>query len=150
MRPALLFLLGLMSPAPAADPVTWDTAKADHRVVVVRAESAADPRLAEQRRRWNQQREGLALRDVVIWEWTGASDLRRWPDGVQLDVRARLASIDPALVTAPWRVVLIGRDGGAKASWDRVVGTSEVFDLIDAMPMGRREMAERERRQRVP
>jgi len=141
---AVLAMVCLVMPSRADAPVPWDKAKADHRVVVVRAGSAQEPRLADQRRRWIEQREGLAVRDVVVWEWIGDGDVRRWPDGVRLDVRDRLASLDSALAGAAWRVVLLGRDGGAKAAWDDVVDPMSVFDLIDTMPMGQREKAARE------
>jgi len=141
---AALAMVCLVTPSRADAPVPWDKAKADHRVLVVRSVSAQDPRLADQRRRWLEQREGLAVRDVVVWEWIGDGDVRRWPDGVRLDVRDRLASLDSALAGAAWRVMLLGRDGEAKAAWDGVVEPSEVFGLIDAMPMGRREKAARE------
>ncbi len=112
--------------------------------MVVRAGSASEPRLAEQRRLWTEQREALRVRDVVVWEWIGDSDVRRWPDGAPLGVRERLRLLDPRLESADWRVVLIGRDGEAKAAWTGLVDPLSVFDLIDAMPMGRREKAARE------
>lgn len=134
----------LVTPSRADAPVPWDQAKADHRVVVLRAGSASEPRLAEQRRLWTEQREALRLRDVVVWEWIGDSDVRCWPDGALLGVRERLRLLDPRLESADWLVVLIGRDGEAKAAWTGLVDPSSVFDLIDAMPMGRREKAARE------
>lgn len=137
-------MLCLVTPSRAATPVPWDQAKADHRIVVVRAGSASEPRLAEQRRLWTEQREALRVRDVVVWEWIGDSDVRRWPDGAPLGVRERLRLLDPRLESADWRVVLIGRDGEAKAAWTGLVDPLSVFDLIDAMPMGRREKAARE------
>ena len=137
-------MLCLVTQSRAATPIPWDKAKADHRIVVVRAVSATEPRLAEQRRLWSEQREALRLRDVVVWEWIGESDVRRWPDGAPLGVRERLRLLDSGLEPADWRVVLIGRDGEAKAAWTGLVDPSSVFDLIDAMPMGRREKAARE------
>ena len=39
-----------------------------------------------------------------------------------------------------FRILLIGKDGGVKASYSEVPELSEVFGLIDAMPMRRDEM----------
>lgn len=40
-------------------------------------------------------------------------------------------------------IVLIGKDGSVKATWREPVDPQVVFDIIDAMPMRRREMQER-------
>ena len=37
-------------------------------------------------------------------------------------------------------VVLIGKDGEEKQRWNRVVDPQELFDLIDAMPMRKKEI----------
>lgn len=37
-------------------------------------------------------------------------------------------------------VVLVGKDGGVKKQWTRLVTIKEIFALIDAMPMRRSEM----------
>ena len=45
-------------------------------------------------------------------------------------------------------VVLIGRDGGEKFRSDGPVSVEELFSKIDEMPVRRREMREREPRER--
>lgn len=37
-------------------------------------------------------------------------------------------------------VVLLGKDGGMKQTWHRLVTTREIFGVIDAMPMRKSEM----------
>ena len=54
----------------------------------------------------------------------------------------RGASINPAQITR-LIIILIGRDGGIKAAWDKVVPPDEIFAKIDAMPMGRAEKSAR-------
>ncbi len=44
--------------------------------------------------------------------------------------------------------VLIGKDGAEKARWTKPVNASNLFEIIDAMPMRQREMRQREMRQR--
>ena len=39
-----------------------------------------------------------------------------------------------------FNILLIGKDGGVKSVWSRVVETKEIFALVDAMPMRRSEM----------
>lgn len=39
-------------------------------------------------------------------------------------------------------VALVGKDGGVKERWTRTVSVSTIFDLVDSMPMRRREMSE--------
>ena len=39
-----------------------------------------------------------------------------------------------------FRVRLVGKDGGVRLDRDKPVSTSELFSLIDAMPMRRAEM----------
>src|SRR4051794_10989268 len=59
------------------------------------------------------------------------------PDGAlerELEVREREA---PA-----FQVELLGTDGGLKARWDNLVGVSELWARIDAMPMRRRALRE--------
>ncbi|MHA4842598.1 DUF4174 domain-containing protein [Flavitalea antarctica] len=41
-----------------------------------------------------------------------------------------------------FNVLLIGKDGGVKATWNRLINTNELFALIDAMPMRKSEMKE--------
>ncbi|SNR60484.1 DUF4174 domain-containing protein [Paracoccus sediminis] len=39
-------------------------------------------------------------------------------------------------------ILLIGKDGGIKRVWTEPVAAQEIFDLIDTMPMRRREAAQ--------
>ena len=45
-----------------------------------------------------------------------------------------------------FKVILVGKDGGEKLRGDERVQISEIFALIDSMPMRQREMRERGRR----
>jgi hypothetical protein len=114
----LLVLNGVLSASIAAserspdlEPYRWR-----HRVLVISAPSASDPRLAEMRRHLRQQACGVAERDIVVLEDVGASS---------------------------FLIRLVGKDGGEKLRRETLVPVDEIFSLIDAMPM--RE-AERRRR----
>ena len=63
--------------------------------------------------------------------------LRADPDGAQereLEVLEREAH--------EFQVELMGKDGGVKARWDNIVGVSELWARIDAMPARRRQLRE--------
>jgi hypothetical protein len=63
--------------------------------------------------------------------------LRADPDGArerELELIEREAS--------GFQVELLGKDGGLKARWDNLVGVSELWARIDAMPVRRRELRE--------
>jgi len=42
-----------------------------------------------------------------------------------------------------WTVALVGKDGGVKQRWSELVAPAEVFALVDAMPLRRRELRRR-------
>lgn len=63
--------------------------------------------------------------------------LRADPDGArerELEVSAR--------ETPAFQVELLGKDGGVKARWEDVIGVSELWARIDAMPSRRRALRE--------
>ena len=96
-----------------------------HRVVVSLASSPSDPNLSAQRRIFETMGAGARERDLVLLEAT--DDTR---EGGAL--RRRFGGTG-------FRAVLIGKDGGAKASSERPMGVGDLFATIDAMPMRRAE-----------
>jgi hypothetical protein len=63
--------------------------------------------------------------------------LRADPDGAverELDVLEREAGA--------FGIELLGKDGSLKARWDNLVGVSELWARIDAMPVRRRQLRE--------
>lgn len=86
------------------------------RRLVVEGPDAADPRVAEQRRLLAGERAGL--------------------DDRRLEVEERFSR--------PFAVALIGLDGGEKQRWTEPVPAATLFAAVDAMPMRRRELRERD------
>jgi hypothetical protein len=73
--------------------------------------------------------------DPRVAEQLGA--LRADPDGAaerELELIEREGSA--------FQVELMGKDGGLQARWDNLVGASELWAKIDAMPVRRRELRE--------
>ncbi len=97
------------------------------RVVVALASSSSDPHLAAQRRIFETMGAGARERDLVLLEATDGT-----PAGSAL--RRRFGG------GSGFRAVLIGKDGGAKASSELPMPASDLFATIDAMPMRRAEM----------
>ena len=98
-----------------------------YRVVLALASSRSDPNLAAQRRIFEAIRAGARERDLVLLEATDDT-----PEGTVL--RHRFGGGTGFLS------VLIGKDGGAKASSEWPMRAGDLFATIDAMPMRRTEM----------
>ena len=75
---------------------------------------AGDPLVAEQMQALRGDPEGARERELDVTEREGAS----------------------------FQVELMGKDGGVNARWDNLVGVSELWAKIDAMPARRRELRE--------
>ena len=75
---------------------------------------AGDPLVAEQVQALRGDPEGAAERELDVSEREGAA----------------------------FQVELLGKDGGLHARWDNLVGVTELWARIDAMPSRRRELRE--------
>lgn len=102
-----------------------------HRPLVVFAPHPQEERFLMQREYLTDVVEDLEERHVVLIEVTGSS-----PEDETLRHRFRIPATEFA-------VLLIGKDGGVKLQRSEPVTPTELFSLIDAMPMRRREMGER-------
>ncbi len=122
----------------------WDEWRDGRRVLLVRAVSPEDVRLKRQPALLSAEAEGLAVRDVVVLKWMGEADCTVWPSGESVSVTALPRKIQAGLRNVAWKVLLIGRDGGVKVEWNKVVPPEQIFAKIDAMPMGRSEKRVRE------
>lgn len=142
----LAVILGATAVNALAD--DWESWRDGRRVLVVRLASADDERGRQQAAALAASSEDWQTRDVAIVWWEGGKDPAEWPAGGWIISAGAMARRFPVLQPSEWRVALIGRDGGVKAVWDRVVPAAEIFALIDAMPMGRREKEARERKAR--
>lgn len=125
---ALGLATGGAAPA-AADPLSAH--RGVSRLLVLSAPDAADRRLTAQRAALAAVRPDLGERDLVVVEAVGGG-----PDAVA--VRRRLG-----LPSDAFRVVLVGKDGGAKITSAEPIPPGRLFATIDAMPMRRDEMGRR-------
>lgn len=121
------------APADAMSPYRWK-----FRPVLAFANHDDSALLAKQRRIFAGGRAGLVERNIVV-VWivgnTVRTELGPRPGLTATQLRARFG-----LNKAGFRVILVGKDGGAKLSRSTPLTTATLFRIIDAMPMRRDEM----------
>lgn len=111
------------------------------RLLVVAAPSADHPGLA--RIRTEAGTDAFAARDLDLVELLG-SELRVDGEAVTTpDAAALRRAYD--IKDRGFAVRLVGKDGMVKLARDETVPMTEIYAVIDAMPMRRREMRERSR-----
>ena len=86
--------------------------------------------------------EGFAERDLVrggfFEDGTGSFDGRPVSPGEAEAARGRFG-VEPGRFVA----LLVGKDGTVKRRFHEPVGPDDLYDIVDSMPMRRREMRER-------
>ena len=137
-------MLGWRSPpadsdTPAAVPYDLEARQWNARPLPVFGPSEDDDRVRMQLDWIERDVSGLAERamdDVRVIGLRGVANgiPMAATDASRLRARFDVAETDFA-------VVLVGKDGGEKLRSDQPIALSEVFTVIDAMPMRRREMA---------
>lgn len=117
--------------------------KGEKRVLLLFAKSRSDASLDKQIDLLRERRPELRERDLVVLRSAGNEETRAaigyvsLPPGAAVRLRAIYKPRRSGLTS-----VLIGKDGTEKARWERVVQPDELFELIDSMPMRRREINE--------
>ena len=125
----------------APDAMAMSNYRWKYRPLLVFADGASSAALAQQRGIVAASRTGLAERNVVVlWVIGNSVNAELGPEpGLSAGaLRARFG-----VSTAPYRVILVGKDGGAKLSQSTPLDAGRLFATIDAMPMRRDEMRRR-------
>lgn len=136
----ILLAAGLLSAAARADPL--DRYLWQNRVLIVFAPSFEDPRLIDQRELNVHAIEGLRDRDMVIFAVVGNARINPELGSAPLDSAQALRQRF-GVAQNRFAIVLVGKDGGEKYRSSRPVEPALIFDLVDGMPMRRRELRER-------
>lgn len=114
----------------------------EHRLFLIFAASPEDEGFVRQSRLLEGSERGFSERELlrgdVLEDGTGSFGGRPVSSGEASAVRERFG-VEPGAFAA----LLVGKDGTIKHSSARPVGPGEIFALVDAMPMRRREMRER-------
>lgn len=128
-----------MSPptsANAIDGFAWS-----HRPLVLYAPSADSPEMSRQRSLLLEVRDDLRKRDIVLIEVVG--DEATIVVGPEARIEAPALIQRLGLSDDRFGVALVGKDTGVKLRSNEVVTVPQLFSLIDAIPMRRREIRER-------
>ena len=134
-------MMSALPQAPTAasplEPYRWQK-----RLMIIFAPSLGDHRLIDQRELNVHAIDGLQARDMVVFAVIGDDhvnpELDRAPADGAADIRQRFG-----IARDRFAVVLVGKDGMEKYRSGQPVDLSFVFDIVDGMPMRRREMCER-------
>ena len=114
-----------------------------HRLLLIFSPSAQTPAFQELAHQVTQQREGVADRDLLVFSLISDGQSRV---GENVLTRQAAENMRGRFQVTPdeFRVVLLGKDGTVKLS-ETEIKLSDVFALIDSMPMRQREMREKAR-----
>ena len=119
-----------------------DAHRGEHRLFLILAASLENEGFSHQDRLLEGSEDGLQERDMLrgdlFEDGTGSFDGEAVSAGDAAAVRERFG-VEPGRFVA----LLVGKDGTVKHRFDEPVGPGEIFALVDAMPMRRREMRER-------
>lgn len=128
-------LVGFVSSSAAATGL--ETYRWERRLLLVIAAEAEAPALGEQGAILLDP--GFAERDLDLIEVVGGAPVTINGEATPtLNADALRGRYNPSAV--PFRALLIGKDGGVKRQADEPLSASEIFALIDTMPMRRQEM----------
>ena len=110
-----------------------------NRLLFVFAPSDKDTRYAQQFSKFAGRADGFKERDLVRFDVFESGTSRR--DGITLSAGERDALRQRFAITkGQFRMLLIGKDGHTAYSASRPIAASQLFGLIDSMPMRRDEM----------
>ena len=95
--------------------------------------------MEDQKRLLKNVRSGIVDRDMILFGFNEDTP------PFSLDPSVELDELRNSLSLKENTIVLLGKDGGVKAKWEKLVDPRTIFDIIDVMPMRQREMRERGR-----
>ncbi len=124
------------------NPFDLDDLRWKHRVLIVFAPDDSHPAYRQLEASLHNSMRDFEDRDMVLVSVFGESVTRSdsvvVQDAAALSLRERFD-----VATTSFEVVLVGKDGGVKLRADDPDVLSEIYALIDTMPMRRREMRSR-------
>ncbi len=116
----------VLSQTPNMEQLRWHS-----RVVLLFTSDPSSSEMQKQQQMLEGAERDLAERDVKVYEVTGSSAQER-------ALRSQFG-----VEKLSFAVVLVGKDGGRKLRKTKPVGPSELFALIDSMPMRKAEINRR-------
>lgn len=133
---SLVFILAL------TDPVQnnfLENLKWENRVILLFTGAKEDEMVKEQLSILNSEKDGVDERDLKVFVITASEVRSQSGRNVQnasaSDLRSRFK-----INSSSFTFILLGKDGGVKLREMFTVSSDRIFNLIDSMPMRRREM----------
>jgi Domain of unknown function (DUF4174) len=111
-----------------------------NRVLLIFADQESDEQARQARALLAAATCELDERDMVIG-WLFSPDSNRLGRAALAADSAEQLRKGFGIRTGQFAVLLVGKDGGLKARYDRMPALNELYALIDAMPMRRSELA---------
>lgn len=114
-----------------------------NRILIVFAKSEKSANYQKQLQKFEKQREALIERDMIIFSVfdkkiiTPEKEISSAASAEHLRQQYNISG-------SGLSVVLVGKDGGEKLTQHDFIPTEKLFELIDQMPMRRREMTDKE------
>ncbi|MEX0291054.1 MAG: DUF4174 domain-containing protein [Flavobacteriaceae bacterium] len=104
-----------------------------HRILILTDQTGDEHAIAEQLELFNTEEKAMQERDLIVLINNGS---------VITNQKGELLSIDPSQLPEKNHhgILLIGKDGGLKATYPFDTDPNVIFDRIDSMPMRRAEM----------
>lgn len=116
--------------------------KGKNRLILLFAEANSSSILDAQLSEFSQDEAGIADRDLKIFIIKGNSVTD--PQGqVYYEAQPEVLRRNFRINDGRFRMILLGKDGGPKMANRRFVTNSEVFGLIDSMPIRQQEMRDK-------
>ena len=115
-----------------------------NRIILIFAPSSDSDAYERQMREFEGQEDGILDRDLMILEIFENGE-SRWGDTVLSERVAPRMRRQLDVEAGEFSIILIGKDGGEKFRRQVPVGVSEIFNMIDAMPMRQQEMRKKEK-----
>ena len=116
--------------------------KGEHRIVLLLTETESDPNFQDQIDRFRDHVPGLEERKLIVYHITPKSYRQVFVEKTHTapNETAKELYEQYAIEDSSFTFVLIGLDGMVKKRQVDVMPASELFDLIDAMPMRKEEI----------
>ncbi len=113
-----------------------------HRLLLIFAPNGTDMRLMDLEARMDARNEDMQDRDLLTFRIleTGLSGR---PGAPMTEADAEVLRRRYKAPQGRFTVILIGKDGGVKLVQEERISLQAIFDLIDTMPMRRREMRQK-------
>lgn len=142
MRTRFILALMLLNPTMAtasADSILLDSYTWHNRLLLIFTPDQGHPEFIAQNEELARVGAELIVRDLVIFRMMPGEAVTI-DNSISSESNSNEIYRDFAIDTSEFRVLLIGKDGTLKLTRPVAVGTTDLFELIDSMPMRQMEM----------